>query len=68
MKKTVLALCGILALSMASCTSCKEEEKRGRRHHPRKHMRFRSHIEKMRFSPEMRKKVHERNKKQHKKG
>lgn len=68
MKKTILALCGILALSMASCSGCKEKEKRERRHHPRNHMRFRSHIDKMQFRPEMRKKMHERNKKQHKKG
>ena len=68
MKKTILALCGILALSMASCTSCKKEEKRERRHHPRNHMRFRSHVDKMQFKPEMRKKMMERRMKQQKKG
>ena len=73
MKKILLALCGLTALTMTFCKGCEckyqgdLDNKRWELRQQRK-MRFRSHIEKMRFSPEMRKKMHERNKKQHKKG
>jgi hypothetical protein len=67
MKKILLTLCGLTALTLASCTSCKCEEKMERVRKQR-HMRFRSHINKMQFKPEMRQKMHDRNKKQHKKG
>jgi hypothetical protein len=67
MKKILLTLCGLATLTLASCTSCKCEEKMGEMRKQRQ-MRFRSHIEKMRFKPEMRQKMHDRRKKQHKKG
>ena len=73
MKKILLALCGLTALTMTSCKGCEckyqgdLDNKRWELRQQRK-MRFRSHIEKMRFSPEMRKKMHERNMKPRKKG
>jgi len=67
MKKILLTLCGLATLTLASCTTCKCEEKiEGMR--KQRQMRFRSHIEKMQFKPEMRQKMHDRRKKQHKKG
>jgi hypothetical protein len=65
MKKAILILCGLAALTLTACSGCKCKENR-RPHH--RAMKFQTHFEKMKWKPEMREKMHERNKKHNKKG
>ena len=66
MKKAILIRCGLAALTLTACTGCDCVRKsQGRQHRA---MKFQTHFEKMKWKPEMREKMHERNKKHNKKG
>ena len=73
MKKTLFTLGGLAALTLTSCKSCEckfQGDLNNKRWELRqqRNMKLRSHAEKMRFNPEMRQKMHDRRKKQDKKG
>ena len=42
MKKAILVLCGIMALSLTACNGCKCKERKHRRFHAPKHMKMKS--------------------------
>lgn len=73
MKKAILTLCGLATMTLTSCKGCEckfQGDLNNKRWELRqqRNMRLRGHAEKMRFKPEMRQKMHDRRKKQDKKG
>ncbi|MEK9695845.1 MAG: hypothetical protein VW270_08770 [Candidatus Poseidoniales archaeon] len=73
MKKAILTLCGLATMTLTSCKSCEckfQGDLNNKRWELRqqRNMKLRGHAEKMRFNHEMRQKMHDRRKKQDKKG
>ena len=73
MKKAILTLCGLATMTLTSCKSCEckfQGDLNNKRWELRqqRNMKHRGHAEKMRFKPGMRQKMHDRRKKQDKKG